>query len=291
MESCNKPSGSLFSSAKTVRQTYVSEVKKHDTVIWCSYCIKINYLAVLQLLYSKDRYSGGKQEIAWSYFNDKVCLDVESKSKETWEENQKSKIRYSPTMHETAWFGNRLVRFYHLQAKYDSQKEINTLKVLTERKARAWHLSSDQYSTSTVTASSILNERICYNHAHAEFLSPAPTLHLSTVASVSWIHMNKQAPTISRQKLGQSTEAKCPSQEGLLILWKRFEFTDKELYLSFHWTQWSAFPWQLIRRDACCLQSFLHAHHQWDRRGMMRLRSSRHFLPPGQTKHAAASVN
>lgn len=32
-------------------------------VISCSHCVKIiNYLAILQLLYSKDRYSGGKQE-------------------------------------------------------------------------------------------------------------------------------------------------------------------------------------------------------------------------------------
>lgn len=122
------------------------------------------------------------------------------------------------------------------------------------------------------------------------------SLQLQHCTSPLWLQSlestwTNRLPRFPRQKLGQSTEAKCPSQEGLLILWKRFEFTEMELYLSFHWTQWSAFPWQLIRRDACCLQSFLHAHHQWDRRGMMRLRSSRHFLPPGQTKHAAASVN
>lgn len=83
----------------------------------------MNYLAVLQLLYSKDRYNGGKQDIAWNYFSDKVCLDVESKSKEKWEENQKPKVRYSPITQETARFGNRLARFYHLQAKYHSQKK------------------------------------------------------------------------------------------------------------------------------------------------------------------------
>ena len=138
----------------------------------------------------------------------------------------------------------------------------------------------------------VLNACICYNRRHAGFLSPSPRQCPSALASALCTHKNEKALVTFWQRPGQHTEAKCPPQEELPILWKGFELTATGLYLSFHWTKQSVFAWQLVRGCGMLhLQSFLHTDHQQATTGTTWVRSSRHFLPPGQTKPAAAAVN